>query len=80
MPPIWLDEDGQRARTRPCTRPGCGREVPIRRFRYETLRQIEWPLYRVAHFVVWCGHGQELIPVPDEGEWVKLIPIIGTAR
>ncbi len=31
MPPIWLNEYGQRAQTRPCPRPGCGREVPIRR-------------------------------------------------
>ncbi len=22
---------------------------------------------------------QELIPVPDEGEWVRLVPVIGTA-
>ena len=52
----------------------------IRRYRYETLRQIGWPLFRVARYVEWCGHGQELIPVPDEGEWVRLVPIIGTAK
>jgi hypothetical protein len=27
----------------------------------------------------WCGHCQEFIPVPDEGDWVRLVPIIGTA-
>jgi len=52
MPPIWINEDGQ-----PCPRPGCGRKVPIRRYRYETLRQIGWPLFRVARYVEWCGHG-----------------------
>jgi hypothetical protein len=62
MPPIWLDEDGQHAQTRPCPRPGCGRRYPIRRYRYETLRQIGWPLYRVARFTSWCGHGQEVDP------------------
>jgi len=48
---------------------GAAREVPIRRYRYETLRQIAWPLFRVARFVNWCGHAQELIPVPDDAEW-----------
>ena len=37
-------------------------------------------LYRVAGFTSWCGHGQEFIPMPDEGNWVRLVPIIGTAR
>src|SRR5215813_9897842 len=72
MPPIWVNEDGQRAETRPCPGPGCGREYPIRRYRYETLRQIGLPLFRVARFV---GHAQELIPVPDDAEWVRLVPV-----
>ncbi len=80
MPPIWLNEYGRRAHTRPCPRPGCGRGIPIRRYRYETLRQIGWPLFRVARYVEWCGHGQELIPMPDEGEWVRMVPVIGTAK
>ena len=42
--------------------------------------KIGWPLFRVARYVEGCGHGQELIPVPDEGEWVQLVPIVGTAR
>ena len=66
MPRIWISEEGKRAETRPCHRPGCGREIPIRRYRYETLRQIGWSLFRVAHYVKPCGHGQELIPVPDD--------------
>ena len=71
MPPVWLDENAQRVPTRACPRPGCGREYPLRRYRYETLRQIGWPLFRVARFVNWCGHAQELIPVPDDAEWVR---------
>ena len=80
LPPIWLDEDGQRVQTRRCRKPGCGREYPVRRYRYETLRQIGWPLFRVARYVEWCGHGQELIHVPDEGEWVRMVPIIQTVK
>ena len=56
MPPIWLNADAQRAQTRACPRRGCGREVPIRRYRYQTLRQIGWSLFRVARYVEWCGH------------------------
>jgi len=44
------------------------------------LRQIGWPLFRVARYVEWCGHGQELIPVPDEEEWVRMVPVIGRAK
>jgi len=79
-PPIWLDEDGKRAQTRPCPRPGCGREYPIPRYRYETLREIGWPLYRVARFTSSCGHGQELIPVPADFERAWLVPVVGTAK
>src|SRR5262249_57526215 len=75
-----MNEAGQRAQTRPCPRPGCGSEVPIRRYSYETLRQIGWPLFRVARYGEWCGHGQELIPVPDEGQWVRLVPGVGTGK
>src|SRR5215813_8341378 len=79
-PRATLNEDGQRAQTQPCPRPGCGRPYPIRRYRYETLRQIGWPPFRVARYVDWCGHGQELIPVRDDGEWARLVPVIGTAK
>src|SRR5215467_16383900 len=72
MPPMWLNEDGQRAQTQPCARPGCRREVPIRRYSHQTLRLIGWRLYRVSSVVQWCGHPQEFIPVPDEGEWVRM--------
>jgi len=58
MPPVWINEDGQLAQTRPCPRPGCGREVPIRRYRYETLCQIGSPLFRVARYVECADRGK----------------------
>jgi len=36
---------------------------------------IGWPLFRVARFVNWC-----LTPVPEDAEWVRLVPIIGTVK
>ena len=46
--PIWLDEYGHCVPPRKCARSGCGREYLVGRYRYDTLRQIGWPLYRVA--------------------------------
>ena len=55
-----LDQGGRHAcPALPCPRPGCGRDYPIRRYRYaETLGQIGWPLYRVARFTSACGDGR----------------------
>jgi len=80
VPPIWVNVDGQRAPARGCPRPGCERKYPIRRYRYTTLRQIGWPLFRVVSFTSWCGHGQAVIPVPHDSERAQLVPVIGTAR
>jgi hypothetical protein len=75
-PPYWLDEFGHRVPTRKCARPGCGREYPVRRYRYDTFRQIGWSLYRVASFTNWCGHGQEFVPWPEaDGLWA-LVPVV----
>jgi hypothetical protein len=70
--PFWLDENGHRLPTRKCAQPTCDREYPLRRYRYHHLRMIGWEPYRVAGFTSWCGHGQEFIPVPDEGDWYGL--------
>ena len=59
---------------------GLWSRVSFRRYRHEILRQMGWPLFRVARFVNWCEHTQELIPVPDDAEWVRLVPVIGTAK
>jgi hypothetical protein len=31
-------------------------------------------------FVEWCGHQQEVVLVPDGGEWYSEIPVLGEAR
>ena len=77
--PYWVDANGQRVPKRKCSRPTCDRAYPIHRYRYQHLQMIGWQLYRAASFTSWCGHGQEFIPVPDDGEWVRLVPIIGEA-
>ena len=75
--PFWINEDGERAQTQPCPRPGRGRDA--------TLQSPEAPANRlaalsVASAVDWCGHRQKFIPVPDEGERVRMVPVIGTAK
>jgi hypothetical protein len=77
--PIWLDDQGHRRPTRPCPIPKCGREARVFRFRQEHLRLVGWRLFAVASYTNWCGHGQEVIPVPDDGGWCRLIPILGEA-
>jgi hypothetical protein len=36
--------------------------------------------YEVLSVVEWCGHMQELILVPDGGDWFSEIPVLGVAR
>ncbi len=74
-PPIWLDETGAPRPVRQCFR--CGREAPVYRFRLEHLRLVGWRLYAPAEFVNWCGHGQEVIPLPEEEGWCRLVPVLG---
>jgi len=77
MPPIWINEDGKRAQTRLCPRPGCGREVPIRRYRYDTLRMVGWSLYPVASLrvgvttVAWLEADDYLSLVPGRNEHMR---------
>ena len=79
--PFSLDEQGRRMATYPCPRPGCGREVPVRftGFRVEHLRHIGWQAYRVASYVNWCGHTQEVIPVPRADGLVAFVPVLAEA-
>ncbi len=46
-------------------------------FRVEHLRHVGWQLFRAATYVNWCGHGQEVIPVPLAGERVTFVPVLG---
>ncbi len=63
-PPMWPDEQDRPPPTYPCPRPGCYREVSVRfrGFRAEHLRHVGWQAYRVASYVSWCSHAQEVIP------------------
>ncbi len=38
-----------------------------------------WRLFAVASYTNWCGHGQEVIPVPDDDGWCWMIPVVGEA-
>ena len=75
VPPIWLNEHGQRDPTRRCHVPGCTREWAVRRYKFEHLHWTGWPTHPMV-VVNWCGHGQEFVPWPDkDGYWV-LVPVV----
>ena len=66
----------------PCPRPGCGCEVAVRfrGFRLEHLKHVGSQLFVPASYVNWCGHGQEVIPVPRAYGLVAFLPVLGEAR
>jgi hypothetical protein len=77
---FWVDEHA--SARRPDHVPGRGADVRFRSGGIATRpyarsagRSSAW-----RATVEWCGHGQELIPVPDEGERVRLVAMIGTAK
>jgi len=74
-PPIWLDADGRQVPTRPCHR--CGAPTPIHRMALVDVRRYGWRCYRAALQVHWCGHGVEVIPLPDEDGMCDLVPVLG---
>jgi hypothetical protein len=76
-PPIWRDERGRRRPTRHC--PRCGSDIPVLRLRVEDVRRVGWRLYTPAQYVEWCGHGQEIIPIPQTDGWCRLVPVLGEA-
>jgi hypothetical protein len=81
--PIWSDEHGHPlCRCIPARAPAAGREVPVRfrGFRVEHFRHVGWQAYRVERYVNWCGHGQEVIPVPRADGLVAFVPVLGEAR
>jgi hypothetical protein len=61
-PPIWRDERGRCRPRRHC--PRCGVEIPVLRLRVEDVHRVGGQLYVPAQYVEWCGHGQEVIPIP----------------
>jgi hypothetical protein len=80
VPPRWPDEQGRPLPTYPC--PRCGREVAVRfrGFHVATLRHVGWQLFRAETYVNWCGHGQEIIPMPLPDGRVTFVPVLGEAR
>ena len=49
-------------------------DIPTRR------SAIGWPLFRLARYVERYGHGQVLTSVPDDREWLRLVPVTGAAK
>ena len=77
-PPRWVAWDGQVCPTRPC--PTCGRVIPIKRRPVLRTGAIRHRPYEVLRVLEWCGHGQELILVPEGDRWYSEIPVLGVAR
>ena len=69
---------GAPAPTRPCLR--CGAAMPIYDMKLEDVRRGGWQLFVPTKRVNWCGHGQELLPLPGPDGWCRLVPILGEAR
>jgi len=80
VPPRWPDEQGRPIPTYPCVR--CGLEVAsrFRGFRVENLEHVGWRLFQPTSYVNWCGHAQEIIPVPLADGRVTFVPVLGEAR
>ncbi len=76
--PYWVDEHGRRLPKQPC--PRCGANVGPLRLRVENLRNLGWHAFQVERYQSWCGHGQEIIPIPQSDGTVKCVPIMGEAR
>jgi hypothetical protein len=55
--------------------------VPVRLkgFHAEHLRHVGWRAFHIESYVNWCGHAQEIIPVPQPDGGVLLIPVLGEA-
>ena len=49
----------------------CATEVPISRYRSETLRQLGWQLCKTH------GHAQEYVPWPEADGYWRMVPVLG---
>jgi len=56
------------------------REYPLRRYRYEVLRQDRLAALPRGSLRRMVRTWARADPVPDEGEWVRMVPVIGTAK
>jgi len=52
----------------------------FRGFRVENLRHVGWQLFRAETCVNWCGHGQQVIPLPLPDGRVTFVPVLGETR
>jgi len=51
----------------------------FRGFRVENLKRLGWQLFQPTSYVNWCGHAQEIIPVPLADGRVTFVPVLGEA-
>jgi hypothetical protein len=73
--PRWIDSNGHPLSTHPCVR--CGAPTPVFRMALEDVRQNGWIIYMPTIVVHWCGHGQEVLPIPARDGKCDLVPVIG---
>ena len=52
----------------------------FRGFRVENLRHVGWALFQPTSYVNWCGHAQEVIPLPLADGRVTFVPVLGEAH
>jgi hypothetical protein len=45
----------------------------------ENLKHVGWQLFGVETYVNWCGHRQEIIPLPLPDGRVTFVPVLGEA-
>jgi len=77
MTPIWMDDEGRRVSTRSCHVPGCDREWPQYRHRFEHPSMIGWVRPRqVIRIVNWCGHAQVCVAWPEADGYWTLVPVL----
>ena len=76
-PPRWIDADGHPLPTRPCLR--CGSPAPTFRMTVEHVMRNGWIIYMPTIVVHWCGHGQEVLPIPGQDGQCDLVPVVGEA-
>ena len=53
--------------------------TPVFRMAFEDVRRNGWIPFLPTIVVHWCGHGQEVLPIPGEDEKCDLVPVIGEA-
>jgi len=75
--PRWVDAHGHPYKARSCLR--CGRPTPVFRMTLENVRRNGWIPVLPTIVVHWCGHGQEILPIPAKDGKCDLVPVIGEA-